>query len=229
MTHIGGGQLELDGRIRGKHQHRHFLGGAQGFNLIEVQVGHIRLGPAIDRVLAVGVNLAFLGKFLPLLVGAHVFLAVGGEFRGNLLVAELPVPLISGHVHGHLGIFVQCGDFFLSLDGEEEQAHHNDDREDGQHQFQGNIILGLAGEFVFAGFLGSLGGPGEHAIDKQAPHDKADGPGDYPHPFPKVVHGCCFGGNAFGPAHSQEPPQCSTRSIDITTGQHQAAKPEQAT
>ena len=166
-------EVELDRGVSGDHENRNLIGSADGFDLVEVKVGQICGGLAVDRALGLAmVSGAFFAAggiveltgavdcFLAFLVGTDVVFTIRGELTIDGAVAELPVPLVCGHVDGDLGVLIECGDFILRLDGEEEHAHNDDDRNNRQHQLEANVVSGLAGEFALALLFCALGGTG---------------------------------------------------------------------
>ena len=154
---------------------------------------------------------------LTLLIGAVVVLTIDMV----LGVTELPVPLERGDVDDNLRILIQGGNLLLSLNSEEEQAHDDKDRDDGQNHLQRNVVLDLARELALAVLLCLLRAPAEDCSEEQAPHNKTNDPCGNPDPNPEVVHGLCLRGNALRPTESQEVLYSSWR-LNVTTCQSES-------
>ena len=101
---------------------------------------------------------AVIRSLLALFITAVVQRTGWRQILSNLAISKLPVPLEGGDINLHLRVFIQGGHAVLRLDGEEEQGHHDQDRDDGQHQLQRNVVPGLSGEFTFTVLLGALCG-----------------------------------------------------------------------
>ena len=94
---------------------------------------------------------------LTFLISTVIVLTVNVVLR----VTELPVPLESGDVDDDLRILIQGGNFLLGLNGKEEQAHDNEDRNDGQNHLKRYVVLNLARELALAILLRLLRAPAE--------------------------------------------------------------------
>uniref|UniRef100_UPI0038B31FFF hypothetical protein n=1 Tax=Corynebacterium testudinoris TaxID=136857 RepID=UPI0038B31FFF len=148
------------------------------------------------------IHLRQVREGLALSVCTVVLRAGRAQLSCDVLVAELPVPLECGHVDRHLRILIQGHNLVLSLNGEEEQHHDDEDRHDGQHQLKRNVVLQLLRELALALLLSLLSAPAENGHQHENPHDDANDPGGSPDPDPEVVHGGSFRGDTRRPAHA---------------------------
>ena len=171
---------------------------------------------------------AVIRSLLALFITAVVQRTGWRQILSNLAISKLPVPLEGGDINLYLWVFIQGGHAVLRLDGEEEQGHHDQDRDDGQHQLQRNVVPGLSGEFTLTILLGALCGVPKQRPQHKAPHDCANNPGSNPDPHPEIAHRGSLWGDAFRPAHAQKVTNWAAGCGDITASKREAASAEYA-
>ena len=173
VHHVGGRDLELNALAGGQHQNGNLGGAAQRLDLVEVQVAPVLGVEAADRAdefLAALVDSLRLGlhRRFALVVGAVVGEGAVGEV--DLLVAELPVPLERGHVDHDLGVGVLVQHLLLHHHGEIEQHRDDQERRDGEHQFQRHVVAELARQLGVALLVPVK----RRRPEDEAPHDHTD-------------------------------------------------------
>ena len=222
VGYVARSETEFNRGIGRKNQNRNLFGSTDGLNLVVVQVRKVAHGLAVDWVRVIDTlwvvsRLFCLG--LTFLISTVIVLTVNVVLR----VTELPVPLESGDVDDDLRILIQGGNLLLGLNGKEEQAHDNEDRNDGQNHLKRYVVLNLARELALAILLRLLRAPAEDSGEEQAPHNKTNDPRRNPDPNPEVVHGLCLRGNTLWPTESQEVLYSSWR-LNVTTCQSESTQ-----
>src|SRR5699024_7403707 len=130
VGYVAGCQTELDLSIGWQYQDWNLVGGAQGLNLIEVQVRKVTHRLSVNwvgilHVFWIGCRCLILS--LPLVIATVILVTSWRNRRSQVGVAELPVPLESGDVYGYFWVHNKGNNLLPSLNVEEEQNHNDND------------------------------------------------------------------------------------------------------